>query len=396
MSVQGNLFKLYCFYALKMTLFPMAIITLFWKDQIGLSLTEILVLQAIFSGATVLLEYPSGYLSDRLGYRSALILASVLTLVGYLFYIIADDFTGVLLAELVLGCGWAFLSGSDNALLFETLRQLGRETEYARLDGRMNGLAQVGEAGGALFAGLMYAIDPLLPFYGQIGVWLIALILCIRLVEPEVEQVQRVRSHFGAAFHTIRYALSNNKSVRFTILMSTALGLVSFYPVWLIQPYMQQAEVPLAWFGPIWAGANLTVAFASMLSYKLRNAIGPRRMVVLFIVLAVIGYGGLWSTAGLWGFLFYYVLTAMRGLQGPIMRNNLQLASTRSNRASILSLNSFSFRMAFVMTGPLVGMCADRLGLHQTFGLLALFFLLILPPCARMFVCNLPELVESK
>ena len=52
-----------------MALFPMAIITLYWKDQLGLSLTEIMVLQGIFSIATLLMEYPSGVLGDRLGYR---------------------------------------------------------------------------------------------------------------------------------------------------------------------------------------------------------------------------------------------------------------------------------------------------------------------------------------
>ncbi len=48
------------FASLKMMLFPMAIITLFWKDQIGLSLTEILTLQVFFSVASVLMAYPSG------------------------------------------------------------------------------------------------------------------------------------------------------------------------------------------------------------------------------------------------------------------------------------------------------------------------------------------------
>jgi hypothetical protein len=35
----SNVLKLNIFSALKMMLFPMAIITLFWKDQIGLSLS---------------------------------------------------------------------------------------------------------------------------------------------------------------------------------------------------------------------------------------------------------------------------------------------------------------------------------------------------------------------
>jgi hypothetical protein len=40
----GNIRKLYAFSFLHKTLFPMAIITLFWKEYIGLTLTHILLL----------------------------------------------------------------------------------------------------------------------------------------------------------------------------------------------------------------------------------------------------------------------------------------------------------------------------------------------------------------
>ena len=59
--INSNIKKLYLFSFLKMSLFPMVIITLFWKDQIGLSLTQILLLQGIYSVAMAIMEYPSGY-----------------------------------------------------------------------------------------------------------------------------------------------------------------------------------------------------------------------------------------------------------------------------------------------------------------------------------------------
>lgn len=390
MPLQNNIARLYAFSFLKMTLFPMAIITLFWKDQIGLSLTDILLLQAIFSVASILFEYPSGYISDRLGYRTALILASLLAIAGWSLYTLAETFAGVLLAEIVLGGAWAFISGSDSALLFETLRAQGREELYARFDGRMTGCAQTGEAAGALFAGVMYAAWPLLPFVGQIALWLVGLGLCLSLTEPETEPQPAIHSHLMEALHTCRYAFLESRHVRATILFGTVLGIASFYTVWLIQPYMQETGVPIAWFGPAWAGANLTIALCSLISQRLHFAWGHRGSVALFIVLIVAGYAGLGLTAGMWGFLFYYLLTAMRGLQGPIMRNHLQKASRRSNRASILSLHSLAFRVLFVATGPLVGLAADHLGLRPTFGLLAAIFAIALLPGAWLFLKTLP------
>jgi len=390
LPLRGNIGKLYAFSVLKMTLFPMAVITLFWKDQIGLSLTQILLLQAIFSVATLLMEYPSGYLSDRLGYRSALILASLLAIAGWSLYTAANSFAGVLLAEIVLGCAWAFISGSDSALLYETLRATKREGSYARFDGRMTGAAQTGEAAGALFAGIMYATWPLMPFLFQIGVWIACVLLCISMTEPPRESEPPIQSHLTEALRTCRYAFFDNRHVRATILFGTGLGIASFFTVWLIQPYMQETGVPLAWFGPAWAGANLTVALFSLISHRLHFSLGHAGMAILFIVLIVAGYAGLGLTAATGSFLFYYLLTAMRGLQGPIMRNHLQQASRRGNRASILSLHSLTFRIFFVATGPLVGMSADHFGLRPTFSLLAVIFGAVLLPVAWLFLRTLP------
>lgn len=386
MPLDTNIARLYVFAFLKMTLFPMAIITLFWKDHIGLSLTEILVLQGLFSVASVVMEYPSGYISDRLGYRAALLIATLFGILGWSFYLVAATFAGVLLAELLLGVCYAFISGSDSALLFETLRAGGREEQYARCDGRMTGWGQIGEAGGALFAGLLYATAPLLPFVLQIGVWSLALLLALSLCEPPVEEVPATKSHLAEALSVCRYALWDNPAVRNTMLFGTLLGLASFYTVWLIQPYMQQTGVPLAWFGPAWAGANLMVAAGSLASHRLRNLFGLRFMAGLFILLIVTAYAGLGLTAAVGSFLFYFLLTFMRGLQGPLLRQQLQQAGSRRNRASILSLHSLLFRVGFVATGPLIGHLADQQGLGPTFLLLALLFALLLPLAAKGFL----------
>lgn len=386
----SNIGKLYAFSFLKMTLFPMAVITLFWKDHIGLSLTEILLLQGLFSVATLLMEYPSGYLSDRLGYRFSLNLASVLGVIGWGVYTQAESFAGVLVAELLLGVSFAFISGSDSALLFETLKQAGQEEDYARHDGRMTGAAQLGEACGALGAGLLYAAAPLLPFFAQIGVWLLALLISRSLKETPVDHTPLPHSHLTEALQIGREALLDNRHLRYTIFLSTVLGLASFFPVWLIQPTMQQNGVPLAWFGPIWALANLTVALTSLLSQRTFFHLGERGLGMLFLLLTVAGYAGLGWFEAWWGFVFYFLLTAMRGLQGPRLRHHLQQASQRRNRASILSLKSLLFRLLFVLGGPLVGYSADTLGLHPTFLLLGAAFALSLPPLLYLFLTTLP------
>lgn len=384
-TIHSNIKKLYLFSFLKMSLFPMAIITLFWKDQIGLSLTQILLLQGIFSVSMVVMEYPSGYLSDRIGYRAALNFASLLGIIGWGLYTVAGSFSQVLIAEIILGFSISFISGSDSALLFESLKADGEERLYARHEGRKTSIGQLGEACGALFAGLLYATAPLLPFIIQVLVWGLALLLTRSLIEPQ-RQLKPPVSHLAEAWQSTRFALKENKRLRYTILLSLVLGLTSYYPIWLIQPYMQDGGVPLAWFGPIWAVANLSVALFALISHRSHLRLGDRWMLLLFILVISAGYLGLGLVGGLWGFLFYYLLTSMRGLRGPMLLNHAQQLIPSANRAGILSLQSLCFRLSFVCTGPLIGMLADQVGVQRTLLLLGVAFALLLPPVTWLFL----------
>ncbi len=384
-AIRSNIGKLYAFAFLKMTLFPMAIITLFWKDQIGLSLTDILLLQGFFSITMVVMEYPSGYVSDRIGYKTALNLAALSGVLGWGLYTWANSFGQVLIAEIILAISMSFISGTDSALLFESLKADGQEQHYARHEGWMSGFGQIGEACGAIFAGLLYAAFPLLPFFIQILVWLLALLLTASLLEPQ-RNVKLPAGHLAEALRSTRYALIENKHLRYTILLNLVLGLASFYPVWLIQPYMQDGGVPIAWFGPIWAGANLSVALFAMASYRSHLRLGDKNMILLFLLLVLVGYLGLGLCGGLFGFLFYYLLTSMRGLRGPMFLNHAQREIPSENRAGILSLQSLAFRLAFVCTGPFIGMLADRFGVQKTFLLLSLLFATVLPVVVWLFL----------
>jgi cyanate permease len=132
------------------------------------------------------------------------------------------------------------------------------------------------------------------------------------------------------------------------------------------------------------------VAFFSLTSHRANGFLGERFMVLLFLLLIGVGYLGLGIIGGVWGFLFYYLLTSMRGLRGPMMLNLTQKECPSANRAGILSLQSLCFRVLFVCTGPLVGLLADRGGIRQAFLVLLAGFLVLLPPLALLFIRTLP------
>jgi MFS family permease len=343
------------------------VITLFWTDQIGMTLTRIMVLQAIFGLTIVVLEVPTGYLADRIGYRRSLLVGAVLCIVGWLRYATGDTFRAMVTAEVTLGIGFAFTSGADSALLYAALAAGGRAPAYTRWEGRVRAASQVSEAASSAVGGYLYALAPRLPFWLQlpVGLAMLGAAAATRDV-PAPAPVERLE-HLRHAWALVQGALWHDRRVRSAMALSVVLGLSSFLLVWLIQPYMKAQGVPEAWFGPVWAGASLWLAAVSLAAYRMVARLGRRGALLACCVLVPAGYGLLAVGRTPWAAAFYLVIMTVRGLQGPILAAALQADAPPADRAAVLSLNAALFRLAFVVVGPPVGFLAERAGLPATF-----------------------------
>ena len=362
------------FSGLHFVLFPIPIVTLFWKDQIGMSLTDIMVLQAVFGIAVAIAQFPSGYFADRVGYRASLLVGAILQLAGWLWYARGESFAAIAVAEIVLGVGSAFITGADRALLFDTLDATGRARDYTRWEGRGRAASQVGEAASSAVGGWLYSISPRLPFWLQIPVATLVLVSAATLRGRPRPPHREGRSHLQRALHIVRFTLWSQGRLRAAMALSVALGLASFVMVWLIQSYMQARGIPPAWFGPLWAGAHVWLAGVTLASAGVLAALGSRVTLLGCCVLVLAGYAGLAATSGAWGIAFYLCFMTVRGLQGPILSTVMLEDAPVEDRASVLSLAALLFRVAFVVAGPPIGALVDHVGMERALAVLAVVF----------------------
>jgi MFS family permease len=352
-------------------LFPIPIITLFWKDEIGMSLTDVMVLQAIFGAAVVFFEFPSGYFADRVGHRASIVVGAALWAVSWIVYASAATFAGVVLAELVGGAGIAFISGADRALMWASLDQTGRRREYPRWESRLRAAAQTSEALSAAAGGWLYAIAPRLPFWLQVPVGALTVATAVGMREKRRTPSVDERSHVVRALQIARFTLWHHRRLQAAMALSVALGLSTFVMVWLIQPYMQARGIPEAWFGPLWTAAHVWLIAVSLAYPRVVAALGVRATLLGCCVLIPLGYAGLAVSASAWGVIFYLCFMTIRGLQGPILVNVMQEDAPPGDRASVLSLAALLFRLAFVLAGPPIGALVDHAGMETACAILA-------------------------
>ena len=362
-SSRGNPRLLVGLSALHSALFPIPIVTLFWTEQIGMSLTDVMTLQAAFSLTVVLCEFPSGYLADRIGYRASMLIGGASWVVGWLVYAWASSFGAVVLAEVILGAGLAFMSGADRALLWVSLETTGRAGQYTRWEGRMRAAGQTSEAVSSAAGGWLYTITSRLPFWLQIPTAALGLASIIALREVPRPAASRHHSHLARAWHVLSFALWRQRRLRAAMGLAVALGVSSFVMVWLIQPYMRGRGIPPSWFGPVWAAANAWLALVSLASSRIVGALGVRATLLGCCLLVPLGYAGLPASTSAAGVVFYLAFMSLRGLQGPILARVMQEEAPPDDRASVLSLAALLFRLSFVIAGPPIGALVDRVGM---------------------------------
>jgi MFS family permease len=359
------------FAAIEFVLFPIPIITLFWKDQVGMSLTDIMILQAVFGLTVALFQFPTGYFADRVGYRASLLVGAALLMAGWLVYTRGATFWTIALAETILGVASAFMSGADRALLWVSLERAGESGRYTRWDGAARAASQTSEALSAAAGGWLYSMGPRWPFWLQVPTAALAFLTAAMMRETPRLPSADSRSHTRRALHILGFTLWRHRRLRAAMALSVALGLSTFVVIWLIQPYMQSRGIPTAWFGPLWAGAHIWLAAVSLASGRVAGVLGARASLLGCCLLVLVGYAGLALSSAAWGIAFYLCFMTIRGLQAPILANVMQQDAPAEDRASVLSIAALVFRLSFVVVGPPIGALVDRAGMETALGVLA-------------------------
>lgn len=359
-----------------MSLFPLAIITIFLQAQIGLPPDQILLIQAAKSTVSALFEFPAGWLADRIGYKKTFILGAASLTVCWSLYSFADSFSAVLIADIFLGIGWSFIYGTDSALLYESLENLDRTDELSKWSGKVSFWGQITEGSCALSAGLLYAIDPYLPFVIQAFLSLGNLLLALLITEP-VRQKSIRKDKFREMVDLFKLTFVKSPILRYSTALFIVLGIASYLQVWNIQQYAKESGISSVALGINWAMANLFVAIGSILSHRIEKYFGVFKALAFCILLLSIGYSGLFFLPGAIGFMFYYFLTFERGINYPILNSLKQGVIPSENRAGILSIANFSFRLSFAAICPIAGWLIKEYGFQNFFGIIGCFFMII-------------------
>ena len=365
MTLAGNVYKLYLIKIAKWFMLIMPIIVLFYKEN-GLTNYDVMLLQAIYSVSVVALEIPSGYFADVWGRKNTIIFGSILGVAGFAMYSFSHGFYGFLIAEMILGIGQSFISGSDSALLYDSLVELDRKDDYVKLEGRTLSIGNFAETIAAFAGGALAEISLRTPFIAQTFIALIAVPSAILLIEPQRKTI--VKASIKNILSIVHLSLVKHKGLRLNIIYSGIVGSATLSMAWLIQIYLKEVLFLSEWnIGIVWGILNLIVGLTSILAYKIEKKLNIG--VILFGIALLVSFGflSLGYTSTYLAFVFMLIFYFARGIATPVLKDYINRLTDSDIRATVLSVRNAVIRIIFASVIPLYGWYADAYSISQAF-----------------------------
>lgn len=345
---------------------------LYLRDERGFSMTEITFLEVPLFLLIVFAEVPTGALADRYGRRVSLVLASAMLAVSMYVYGTAEDYALILVSNLAWGLAFTFRSGADTALLYDSLKALGRDREFQRTNGRLWALRSSAALGGLLL-GAPIAAATSYSFAIVLTAAVAAVAMVVALSMHEERPARGIGSPGTATGYLrtlgagVREAM-DKRALRALFLFSAVTAAAAAAPLQLLQqPWLTAHHVATSKLGLLQAAAHGAALLSALAATGLLARLGPR---AAFAVLPL----GLFVFCGVLGTVDHIVagaaflgVASMAGLREPLLADVVNRRIDSDRRATALSVKEMFANVLMATLWPLVGISVDRVGLQPVF-----------------------------
>ncbi len=357
--------------------------TLYRIETVGLNPFQLVLVGTALELAAFSFEVPTGILADLYSRRLSVIIGMFLFGIGFMFEGLLPYFITVLIAQVIWGAGWTFISGAREAWIADELGEAGIGKVYLR-GSQIN---QLGLILGVPLAVVLGSVSLALPMVVG-GAIFVALGLVLVVVMPEhgfTPAPRTERTTFGSMGDTFREGVSTirGRPVLITITIIAVLwgaaseGYDRLFAKHLVDNFSFPAlpagpfDDIVVWFGLIQiVGMAISIGVAEVLRRKIdtdsHEAVARALLVsTALVVVSLVGF----ALAGSFGVAigFVWSLAVFRELNYPLTSAWLNQNLSSRVRATVISMRSQSDAFGQMFVGPILGLIATVVSLRANF-----------------------------
>ncbi len=333
-------------------------------------------------------ELPTGALADILGKKSTIIIGYLISVLYFFLLFFSQNFYHFLFAYFLGGIGDSLLSGSTDALVYDSLKQDKNEKNYSKVLVNQNIFFQIGLIIGTISGGFLYTIATWLPFIICGLFQFVNMLLSFFYFEPYIDSVKfTLRNYVNQIRLGVKELFKNPHS-----------SLVSWYYI---------AVGGITWTCAMFFNSYMLVDLG--FSNQMRGVIeGGLRLINILIINSIIKNEKIFTKKN--SFLFFPIMMLVAFLPGrwlygvigiPFVAFSMISATARfiflskytneeydsRYRATALSALSMFIGVIYVtiitLSGPII---ANFGGMRTMYTLLGILTLIIVTPMAARIV----------
>ena len=347
---------------------------LFWQAvwflvfQSRLSAAEAILLYVVYDVTTTALEVPSGYMSDRWGRRITLIASAVCGVLAALLLATGNSFAALALGQAVMGASMAFASGTDTALLYESLAATDRADETEAQELRAWRFSFTALALSAVTGGAMALWFQTLPFFATALGFAGMLGIALRFSEPRHSHPEPPQGAEVTRLGSLGAAL-RDPVLAWLFVLGAVMYVFSHVPYIFGQPFILEAlrhagyaaEAPLV-SGAVTSTMMVVSVLASLFALQLRRAIGLPAILLLAFAMQIGVIAVLMLTDSMLAIAVLFLRMVPDSLSRPFILARIQPVLSNQSRATYLSLRSLFARLIFAVTLWSASLSASSVG----------------------------------
>ncbi len=377
--LNGNILKVYLIAILAgFAFFYNEIFTLYYLN-FSLSFSQISVLLIFAMITTLILEVPSGAFADLYGRKVSMFIGVLFLAFGLSIAALFSTFKIFMIAAIVFGVGMAFISGAYNALIYDSLKKLGREKEYLKITTKEETIFLAIGLISAYFGPYLFSFNVRWPYYISSIAAFIWAISVLTLYEPSdlYKKKLTLKSHYEQMKEGLKFTLNNHKIV-WLILFSGLVFLIFYIIANLIYaPYIIELGFTMKQLGIICFVATGIQTLFVFFTDKIEKEIGEKKslFVIILSLFAVILASYLtknWFIAIIFG-IFWTILS----FKELVVENYIHHHLREDNRATVLSIHSMALSVLGIIFVPIFGFIIDNGTLSKTLLMLAIITLVL-------------------
>ncbi len=359
------------FYSL---IFIWPIIVPFFKLK-GLLFIDIMCFYSIISVITLILEVPTGYLSDCLGHKVVIFGGVLFKIISiYLLLFIESRFIFVCCA-LSFAIADSLLSGSISALLYESLLRSKKEDDYIKIIRSTRATSMTILALVSLISSVLYELNPSLPIIATCVSMTISLFYVMSFINIKAEgNKESNKNRLSVSY--LKSSFKRLIPLILIVILSICYNIVFSNMNFFAQEYMTVNNISYRYFGVVFFANNITSAFfikyGNIVIKKLKDF--SLLYMTLALILIVLGIKFIPITA--FGIVMFALMRIVSATVLPELNKKTNQNITSSYRATALSIINGVVSLVTIPADLFIGYSIDKNGVYSSMSILVIFSLL--------------------